>query len=180
MATYSELVARFPLRPIHNKRTHRAALAMLNEMMGLGDDRMSRDEEDFARVLGLLLREYEQTQAHTKPLADISPRELLQFLMDENGLKQIDIARVIGYKSHVSAFLSGTRGLSASEARKLGEFFSMDPRAFLSLDRPAGTRRNSSAARMVAAGLLSSTNETVPETSKKTEKVRKRPKIREK
>ncbi len=51
--------------------------------------------------------------------------------MEEHKFKQADIARIIGYESHVSAFFAGKRNLSKTEAVKLGKYFAVDPSVFL-------------------------------------------------
>jgi HTH-type transcriptional regulator/antitoxin HigA len=51
--------------------------------------------------------------------------------MDINGLNQSDLAPIVGYKSNLSAFLAGKRGLSKAVALKLAERFKVSPAIFL-------------------------------------------------
>ena len=125
---YLKLVRKFPLAPIKNKPEHDAAIRVSLEL-GKKDAGMTKGERDYHRVLAMLIRDYEAgLTVGSEPL---SPQELLKFLMEEHGFKQADIARIIGYESHVSAFLSGKRNLSKSEAITLGNYFAIDPVAFL-------------------------------------------------
>jgi HTH-type transcriptional regulator/antitoxin HigA len=125
---YLKLVHKFPLVPIKNKPEHDAAIRVSLEL-GKKDADMTQGECDYYHVLAMLIRDYEA--GHTAEREPISPQELLKFLMEEHGLKQVDVARIIGYESHVSAFLSGKRNLSKAEAITLGNYFAINATAFL-------------------------------------------------
>lgn len=74
------------------------------------------------------LMEYEKV-AH--PLPGATPAELLRHLMEENGLRQDDLANVLGGQSVVSAILNGHRQINAGQAAKLGQRFKLSSSAFI-------------------------------------------------
>ncbi len=57
--------------------------------------------------------------------------EKLQFLLEHAGKTATDLRPLFGQRSHVHEALTGKRSISASQARKLGQFFRVDPGLFL-------------------------------------------------
>lgn len=125
---YIELVQEFPLVPIKNDKQHKVAIRM-SVKLGIKDFDMTSVERDYFRILDMIIRDYENSRVKNKGSA--SPQDLLKFLLEEHGLKQRDIAQIIGHESHVSAFFAGKRNLSKTEAIRLGNYFSIDPMALL-------------------------------------------------
>lgn len=83
-------------------------------------------------MLGGLIAKYEKMLPRLAE--ELSPRDALEFLMESNGLAQTDIVECIGYKSNLSAFLHGRRGLSKRAANRLAKFFNVSPGLFLPKD----------------------------------------------
>jgi len=61
---------------------------------------------------------------------DVSPVDVIKELMEANGLRQKDLVPVLGSESAVSMMLSGKRGLSTEQIRKLSERFNLSVAAF--------------------------------------------------
>jgi HTH-type transcriptional regulator/antitoxin HigA len=125
---YLELISRFPLRPLEKDTDHASAVEVAIELTRNGDAGMNKDELDYLSVLAMLIEKYELATLESKK--NVSPAEVLRFLMEENGLKPADIAAAIG-KTHLSAVFAGARKISKTEAAKLGAYFSVDPQLFL-------------------------------------------------
>lgn len=80
-------------------------------------------------------------EASTLVLEESDPIELLQHLMQANGLKQRDLADIFGGQSVVSAVLRGNRSINAKQASRLGQYFGISAAAFIAkdeLDEPHG------------------------------------------
>lgn len=124
---YSELVRRFPLRPIRT-------VAQLDKANKLAGDlaikgKRSQEEEDYLEVLCDLIQKYEDAH-HPIPL--VSGREALQFLIEENGLTLSQLAIETGiHVSTLSELVAGKRRFSVTHITKLGERFRVDPSLFL-------------------------------------------------
>jgi transcriptional regulator with XRE-family HTH domain len=73
-------------------------------------------------------------------VATMTPRELIQYLMEQNGLNQRDLINEFGSASRVSEFLKGTRRLSLEQAKKLAARFRLNISALID----AGETRSSS------------------------------------
>ncbi|MCI0558071.1 MAG: hypothetical protein MN733_06220, partial [Nitrososphaera sp.] len=121
---YLKWIKRFPLRPIENETDCDAALSIISELM---DKELSIAETAYFKVLSKLVAEFEEK---TYKFDYVSPRELLRFLMDENGLKQVDLMAELGSQGFVSDYLAGRRNLSRSQIEKLSRRFHLSPSAF--------------------------------------------------
>jgi HTH-type transcriptional regulator/antitoxin HigA len=133
---YMDLIRRFPLRPIRTKVEAKAATTILDRLFGVpasrarGVDHGDVGEADYVRVLAHLLADYEATEtAAAKPASGL---DVLHHLMDANGMKQMELAAVLGIGAPaVSMILAGTRPLTADHARSLAARFAVDPGLFL-------------------------------------------------
>ncbi len=56
---------------------------------------------------------------------------MLRSLMDDNGLRLQDIWQIFGSQGVASEVLNEKRTISRIPARKLGDFFKIDPQVFL-------------------------------------------------
>jgi HTH-type transcriptional regulator/antitoxin HigA len=59
------------------------------------------------------------------------PLEMLRYLMEHRGLRQVDLAPVFGSRSVASNVLNGKRELSKTHIRRLADFFHVSPEVFL-------------------------------------------------
>ncbi|MGD9681646.1 MAG: type II toxin-antitoxin system HigA family antitoxin [Candidatus Obscuribacterales bacterium] len=125
---YMRLVIEFPLVPIRSDEQAEQAARKMKELAYRRSE-LSPGELDYLGVLGSLIAEYEKKLPGLSP--EMSPREALAFLMQENDLKQTDLVELVGHKSNLSAFLNGNRGLSKRAAIRLADFFKVSPGLFL-------------------------------------------------
>ncbi len=124
---YGKLIKRFPLRPIrddeHNERAADICDTLLDRL-----DSLNQAERDYLEVLTGLISKYE---SQWDDAAQMSPRELIQFLMKQNDLAQKDLVQEFGSPSRVSEFLKGERRLSLEQAKKLSARFSLNISALI-------------------------------------------------
>jgi HTH-type transcriptional regulator/antitoxin HigA len=89
----------------------------------------SPEEDKLFNLLANLLEDYEK---RTLPqLEKSSPLETLKFLMNENALRQSDLADIFGTQSVVSEVLRGRREITKKQAKALAERFSLRVEAFI-------------------------------------------------
>ena len=117
----------FTPRLIKNPDDHAQALAELERLLKLDPDQDS-PESDKLDLLVLLLQHYEKDH-HSIP--DPDPVGMLEFLMDQHGMKQKDLIPYIGSASKVSEAMSGKRQLSKEMIRRLSERFHVSANVFL-------------------------------------------------
>ena len=95
---------------VTRKRLREAAVAELERLMeSKPDSELSEDEGSRIELLGLLIQKWEDEQ-FGPPKA--TPRQVLEFVMEQRGLEQHDLADAFGDAARVSDFLAGRRGLS--------------------------------------------------------------------
>ena len=126
--TYDKLVQRFPLRPIRMDEENDKAAEIFDELTSRMN-RLSQAERDYLEVLTDLIAKFESRWE--KEVADMSPRELIQYLMEQNDLAQTDLVSEFGSASRVSEFLNGKRNLSIEQAKKVSSRFKLQLSALL-------------------------------------------------
>jgi len=125
--TYSELVSLFMPRPLHDDVDYRNALVVLDAMAGF---KMNADQQDYFEAIATFVEKYE-TEHHRLDDAKMTPLELIRSLMEEHGMSESDLGRLLGDRSLGHRILTGERELSKSHIRILAEHFSLNPGALL-------------------------------------------------
>jgi HTH-type transcriptional regulator / antitoxin HigA len=125
--SYLALVGRFPLRPIRNESDLDAAIAVIDCLAVRGD--LDAGEQDYLDVLSDLVERYEDEHY---PIEDASEAEMLAYLIEQRGVKQVEVARATGIaESTLSEVLRGKRQLTRGQITKLGAYFHVGPAVFL-------------------------------------------------
>jgi HTH-type transcriptional regulator / antitoxin HigA len=125
--SYAELVGLFMPRPLHDEVDYRNALAVLDAMAGF---EMNADQEDYFDAIATFVEKYE-AENHAVAEAKMTPVELLRSLMDEHGMTESDLGRLLGDRSLGHRILTGERELSKGHIRILAEHFSLNVAALL-------------------------------------------------
>jgi len=116
---------RMNIKPIKTKKDYEAALKIIE---GIFEAELNTDESDLLDVLTTLVEAFEQK--HFK-IAPPDPIEAIKFRMEQLGLKQSDIAEVIGGKNRASEILNKKRELTADMMRKLHKQFNIPAESLL-------------------------------------------------
>ena len=101
------------IRPIRNEEDYQNALQRINEIF---EAKRGTEEGDELEILAILIDNYENENF---PIGMPDPIEAIKFRMEQLGMKQKDLAHVIGFKSRVSEILSKKRKLTLEMVRKL-------------------------------------------------------------
>ena len=125
---YGRLLAKFTPKVIQTEDENEEALAVVESLMKQGDENLTAEEETLLNLLGTLIEEFER---RTYRLPEGDPAGTLQVLMDGRNLKPADLAGVLGSRAKVSEILSGKRGISKEQAKRLGSFFGVSAVAFI-------------------------------------------------
>jgi len=99
--------------PIRNEKDYQNALNRLEEVF---EAKKGTDEGDELEILSILIDRYENENF---PIGMPDPIEAIKFRMEQMGMKQKDLAEVVGFKSRVSEILSKKRKLTLGMIRKL-------------------------------------------------------------
>ncbi|WP_298239529.1 helix-turn-helix domain-containing protein [uncultured Algibacter sp.] len=101
------------IAPIRNEKDYQKALDRLENIF---DAKKGTDEGDELEILSILIDRYENEKF---PIGMPDPIEAIKFRMEQMGMKQKDLAEVVGFKSRVSEILSKKRKLTLGMIRKL-------------------------------------------------------------
>jgi HTH-type transcriptional regulator / antitoxin HigA len=123
---YAELVAMFPPRPIHDSVDYGNTMEIVMAMAG---HKLSRDQDDYLTILSELILNYDRE--HDQPRKRGTPHQRLQYLAKEAGMSASDLGRLLGNRGMGSVYLTGKRGLSKANIRKLAEHFKVRADYFL-------------------------------------------------
>ncbi|HQU92261.1 MAG TPA: hypothetical protein PLK77_08190 [Pyrinomonadaceae bacterium] len=95
---------------------------------GIRSGGLSPEEETLLELLSVLIEAYEDEHY---PIPDLTPAEMLRYLMDDRGLKQADLLPVFGSSGIASEVVNGKRSISKTQAKKLAEFFNVSVELFI-------------------------------------------------
>lgn len=101
------------LKPIRTEKDYQNALNRLEDIF---DAKKGTKNGDELEILSILINNYEDQNF---PIEMPDPIEAIKFRMEQMGMKQKDLAAVVGFKSRVSEILSKKRKLSIDMIRKL-------------------------------------------------------------
>jgi len=103
------------VKPIRTKKEHKAALLRIQDLMDkdLADGSAGLDELE---LLAMVVEEYEDEHY---PVPPPNPIEAIKFRIDQLGLKESDLSKILGSRQRLSDLLSGRRKLSLSMIRNL-------------------------------------------------------------
>ncbi|KUL31549.1 helix-turn-helix domain-containing protein [Chlorobium limicola] len=101
------------IKPIKTEQDYQQALARLEKIFTAKPGTKDGDELE---ILGILIEKYEQEHF---PVDYPDPIEAIEFRMDQMGLDQQDLTRIIGSKSRTSDLLNRKRPLSIRQIRLL-------------------------------------------------------------
>jgi HTH-type transcriptional regulator / antitoxin HigA len=123
---YARLLAQVLPSVIHTEKQHEACLKTLEALLER-ERSLTPAERELTTLLTLLIEDFEEKH-YSIPKA--APAEVLDFLMDQHGLRQKDLLDVFGSPSVVSEVLSGKRELSKEHIRRLSGRFHLSPEIF--------------------------------------------------
>ncbi len=90
---------------------------------------LSRDQDDYLTILSEMILLYDRE--HNEPRKREMPHLRLKYLIDQAGLSASDLGRILGHRGMGSLVLTGRRGLSKANIRKLAEHFKVSADYFL-------------------------------------------------
>ncbi|MGB5459622.1 MAG: helix-turn-helix domain-containing protein [Eudoraea sp.] len=101
------------IAPIRNEKDYQKALKRLELIF---DAKKGSEQGDELEILSILIDRYENDNF---PIGMPDPIEAIKFRMEQMGMKQKDLAEIVGFKSRVSEILNKKRKLTLDMVRKL-------------------------------------------------------------
>jgi HTH-type transcriptional regulator/antitoxin HigA len=116
------------LRAIESERHYRAMISFMNDLLDMVGDRETHPLMGLLDVVTAFVHDYEERNVE---IPDATPAVVLGFFMEQNNLRQSDLAEDFGSQSNVSEVLSGKREINARQARALAKRFGVSPAVFI-------------------------------------------------
>src|SRR5690606_20646927 len=101
------------ITPIRNEKDYQKAIDRLEVIF---DAKKGTEQGDELEILSILIDQYENENF---PIGMPDPIEAIKFRMEQMGMKQKDLAELVGFKSRVSEILNKKRKLTLDMIRKL-------------------------------------------------------------
>ena len=95
---------------------------------GIKQGDLSPEEENLLELLSVLIEKYEDEHY---PMPEVSPNEVLKFLMEQKDLKQSHLLHIFGSSGITSEVVNGKRSISKAQAKKLAEYFKVSVELFI-------------------------------------------------
>ena len=127
---YLALIDVLPLRPLRSDRDYDAAVRLLDDLAVRPEGSLDTGEQDYFDTLTMLVEAYDR-QHHDLDTKQADPLTVLKYLMQECGMTQPDLGRLLGNRALASLILNGHRQLSKTHIRKLADHFKVSPALFL-------------------------------------------------
>ncbi len=115
------------ISPIRNEKHYAEMVRLADSLTEVIGSAKKHPLLDLFDLVSELIRSYD---AEHYIVPDVSPGEVLRFLMDQHGLSQSDLPEV-GNQSVISMLLSGTRQLNVRQIQALAARFHVSPTVFL-------------------------------------------------
>jgi HTH-type transcriptional regulator/antitoxin HigA len=126
---YGRLLGKYRPRMIQTDEEFDRMAVELEELDAMEERRkLDAEERELQALLAHLCTEYED---RTVEPPTSTPLEVVQFLMDQNSLRPVDMVDVFGSRAVASQVLNGKREISKAHARRLSERFRISVEAFI-------------------------------------------------
>ena len=126
---YKKLLTRTMPVVIQSEAEYERSIEEINRLMSKGISNGLEPEEDrFLMLLVKLVKDYEKEKY---PIPPLPPHEVLQYLMEEEGIKQKDLLPIFKSNGIASEVVNGKRSISKAQAKTLAEYFNVSVELFL-------------------------------------------------
>ncbi len=127
---YAEILATALPRKIETEEENERVLKIVESLMSKGEDNLSPEEETLLVLLVELVEDFEE-KAYPEVGNSSTPRDVLAFLMEQQGLKQKDLVDIFSSSGTISQVLNGGRQISKTQAKALAEKFKVSAELFI-------------------------------------------------
>ena len=116
-----------PYLSIRSEEDYDRAVEQMNELIDIVGTDEDHPMYEFLDTLGTIIHAYEEKNY---PLPPVSGTDILIHLMEEHGLRQVDLPE-LGSQGVVSEILNGRRELNVRQIRELARRFHVSPAVFI-------------------------------------------------
>jgi HTH-type transcriptional regulator / antitoxin HigA len=124
---YKQLLFRYQPKLIRTEEKNEKALAVVEELMHKKNKTIEEDE--LYELLIILIEKFEQE--YYSPNLISNPHSMLLCLMEQQGISQDDLVKIIGSSEMISSLINGKKKIDKKQAQDLGKFFNVESSLFL-------------------------------------------------
>jgi HTH-type transcriptional regulator/antitoxin HigA len=124
---YVELLCHYMPRPIETLRDYQDMAAAIKELVEL--ENLEPEQQEVMLLIEVVLDSSRWNPR--KDLPELTASEALRSLIQTWGIKQTDLAPLIGSESHLSEMINGKKGISKKKAKLLAQYFRVSVETFL-------------------------------------------------
>lgn len=125
--TYGSLLADIVPKVIETEEEYDRLLLQF-ERLHVKKKNRTLEELALYRLLVVLIETYEEQQFCVPASL---PHEMLQYIMECSGTRQVDLVGLLGSSGVVSEIVNGKRAMSKAQAKALGDRFKVSPSLFI-------------------------------------------------
>ena len=126
---YGALLCKVLPLKIRTSEEYERLVAEVEKLMAKEEEQLTPEEDRLLDLLADLITAYDTE--HNPIEQKITPHQMLQYLMQQGEHRHKDIWPLFGSKSVASEVMNGNRAISKTHARKLGQFFKINPGVFI-------------------------------------------------
>ncbi len=115
---------------IETEEENERAVETVQRLMKKGEGNLSPEETSLFRLLVRLIEDFEE-KTYPEVGRSSTPRDVLAFLMKQQGLKQKDLVDIFSSSGTISQVLNGAREISKSQAKALAAKFRVSAELFI-------------------------------------------------
>ncbi len=127
---YGMLLAETLPAIIETEEENERAVETVQRLMKKGEGNLSPEETSLFRLLVRLIEDFEE-KTYPEVGRSSTPRDVLAFLMQQQGLKQKDLVDIFSSSGTISQVLNGAREISKSQAKALAAKFRVSAELFI-------------------------------------------------
>ena len=127
-AAYARLVVSVLPTVIRNEEEYDIMISNIDELMSRPEESLSSEEDRLLETMAILVEAYEELHY---PIPEASATDILNFFMEDRGIKQSDLLPVFGSSGITSEVVNGKRSISKAQARKLADYFKVSVELFI-------------------------------------------------
>ena len=102
---------------LRNEEEYDAAIEVIEQLLD-ADPAPGTEEYEHLELLSVLAEDYERKH-YPVEFDQVTPQQIVEFVLEQKGMKRGDLSELLGGKSRVSEFFSGNRPLSINQVRVL-------------------------------------------------------------
>jgi HTH-type transcriptional regulator / antitoxin HigA len=122
---YKELLITYIPKIIRTEAENKQALAIVEDLM---HRERTPEENELYQLLITLIEKFEQE--YYQPDEQMNPPSMLLFLLEQSDKTREDLEVILGSENSIADILDGQQKITPEQARKLGEFFHVEPSLF--------------------------------------------------